>query len=100
MTSRFLIVPVAFAISAAFIGAAATPAMAADNSCTTAPAQIRTLAATAPSADNARKALSLANVGEELCEQGARYEAGKKFSAAAKLLGTDVAALNAAPVAR
>lgn len=96
MTSRFLTV----AFATAIIGAAATPAMAATGSCATTPTQIRTLAATAPSADNARKALQLATVGEQLCEQGARYEAGKKFSAAAKLLGTDVASLNAAPVAR
>jgi hypothetical protein len=100
MTNRFFIVPVAIAISAAFIGAAATPAMAAEGTCTTTPAQIRSLAASAPSVDNAKKALHLTTVGEQLCEQGARYEAGKKFSAAAKLLGTDMASLTAAPVAR
>ena len=100
MTNRFLIVPVAIAISAAFIGAAAAPAMAAEATCTTTPAKIRTLAASAPSADGARKALTLVNVGEKLCVEGARNEAGKKFSAAAKLLGTDVASLNAAPSAQ
>ena len=94
MNNRFLIVPVAFAISAAFIGAAATPAMAANaGTCATAPAQIRTIAATAQP-DQARKALNLVNVGEKLCEAGGRNEAAKKFSAAAKVLGTDMAALS------
>ncbi len=100
MTNRFLIVPVAIAISAAFIGAAASPAMAAEGTCTTTPTKIRTLAAAASDSDSARKALTLVTVGEKLCDEGARNEAGKKFSAAAKLLGTDVAALNAAPSAQ
>ena len=100
MNTRFLIVPVAIALSAAFVGAASAPAMAADATCTTTPAQIRTLATTATDADNARKAISLVNVGEKLCDAGARNEAGKKFSAAAKLLGTDLAALNSAPTAQ
>ena len=100
MFSRFLIVPVVLAISAAFIGAAAVPAMAAESTCTRTPAQIRTLAVTSTDADNTRKALSLVSVGEKLCDAGARNEAGKKFSAAAKLLGTDLAAINAAPTAQ
>lgn len=101
MNSRFLIVPVAFAISAAFLGAATTPAMAADaNACTTAPAQIRSAAATA-TPDQARKALNLVNVGEKLCAAGGRGEASKKFNSAAKALGTDMAALTtAAPTAQ
>ena len=92
MNIRFLVVPAAFAVSAAFIGAAASPAMAADTVCATTPAQIRTIAATAQP-DQARKALGLVNIGEKLCAAGGRGEAGKKFSAAAKLLGTDLAAL-------
>lgn len=96
MTSRFLIVPALFAI----VGAAAAPAMAADSSCDRTPAQIRTLAVGNTDADNARKALSLVSVGEKLCDAGARSEASKKFSAAAKLLGTDLAAMNAAPTAQ
>ncbi|MBC7505421.1 MAG: hypothetical protein H7267_06825 [Sandarakinorhabdus sp.] len=100
MTSRFLIVPIAFAISAAFIGAASAPAMAADSTCTRTPAQIRTLAVTSADASSIRKALTLVSVGEKLCDAGARNEAGKKFSAAAKLLGTDLAAINAAPTAQ
>jgi hypothetical protein len=99
MTSRFLIVPVAIAISAAFVGAA-VPAVAAESTCTTTPAQIRTLAGTATDAANARKAVTLVTVGEKLCAEGARNEAGKKFSAAAKLLGTDLASLNSAPTAQ
>lgn len=101
MNNRFLIIPIAFAISAAVIGAAAAPAMAAETgACATAPAQIRTVAATAQP-DQARKAISLANVGQKLCDAGARNEAGKKFAAAAKALGTDLAALNtAAPTAQ
>jgi hypothetical protein len=100
MSNRFRLIPVAFAISAALIGAASAPAVAAEATCTTTPAKIRTLAGTATDANTARKALSLVNVGEKLCEEGARNEAGKKFSAAAKLLGTDMAALNTAPTAQ
>lgn len=100
MNNRFLIVPVAFAISAAFIGAAASPAMAASaNACATAPAQLRSAAATAQP-EQARKALSLVSTGEKLCEAGGRSEASKKFSAAAKALGTDMAALSSAPTAQ
>ncbi len=101
MNNRFLIAPIAFAISAAFVGAAASPAIAASSSvCKTAPAQIRTLAATAQP-DQARQALTLVSTGEKLCEAGGRNEAGKKFAAAAKLLGTDMAALGtAAPTAQ
>lgn len=101
MNNRFILAPIAFAISAAFIGAAASPAMAAETGiCATAPAQIRT-AATKAEADQARKALGLVSVGEKLCEAGARNEAGKKFAAAAKALGTDMAALtSAAPTAQ
>ena len=100
MNIRFLVIPAALAVSAAFIGAAAAPAVAADATCANAPAQIRSIAATAQP-DQARKALSLVNVGEKLCAAGGRNEAGKKFSAAAKVLGTDMAALNVAtPVAQ
>ena len=101
MNSRFLIVPVALAISTAFIGTAASPAMAAKaNACATAPGQIRTVAATA-NPDQARKALTLVASGEKICAEGGDFEAAKKFSAAAKLLGTDMAALTtSAPVAQ
>jgi len=101
MNNRFFLAPVALAISAAFIGAAASPAMAVETGiCATAPSQIRTLA-TNVAPDTARKVLNLVNVGEKLCDAGARNEAGKKFSAAAKALGTDMAALStAAPTAQ
>jgi hypothetical protein len=103
MNIRFLTVPVAFAISAAFIGAASSPAIAAstDNStCTSAPAQLRTLAASADPT-KARKALSLVNTGVALCDTvGGRNEGAKKLSAAAKVLGTDMAALGTAPTAQ
>lgn len=73
--------------------AVAAPAFAADaNSCKTAPAAIRSAATTA-SADQARKALQLVRTGELLCDAGGRAEAGKKFAAAARALGTDMAAL-------
>lgn len=100
MNTRFLIVPAVIAISAAFIGAAAAPAMASESSCDRTPGQIRSLAVTSTNADNTRKALTLVNVGEKLCDAGARSEASKKFSAAAKLLGTDLAAMNVAPTAQ
>lgn len=100
MTIRFLVVPVAVAISAAFIGAAASPAAAAPSTvCTTTPAQIRAIAATA-APEQARKALGLVNTGEKLCEAGGRNEASKKFAAAAKVLNTDYAVLTAAPTAQ
>ncbi len=100
MNNRFLLAPIAFAISAAFIGAAASPAMAAESkTCVTTPAQLRDIAATAQP-DEQRKALSLVTIGEKLCAAGGRSEAGKKFAAAAKLLGTDVASLGSAPSAQ
>jgi len=101
MNNRLLIAPIALAISVAFIAAAASPAMAAESTlCASTPAQIRTAAAAAQP-DQARKAMSLVNIGEKLCEAGARNEAGKKFSAAAKVLGTDLAALGtSAPTAQ
>ena len=103
MNIRFFTVPVAFAISAAFIGAAATPAMASSATqatCTNAPAQLRTLAASADP-DKARKALSLVNTGVALCDSiDGRNEGAKKLSAAAKVLGTDMASLGATPTAQ
>ncbi len=100
MTSRFFIIPVAIAISAAFIGAAATPAMATEASvCSETPAKIRNAASTS-TPEQARKAMNLVNTGEALCEAGARHEASKKFAAAAKALGTDMAALNGGATAQ
>ncbi len=96
MNTRFLIVPVAALISTVFVGAAATPAVAREAvSCTAAPAQLRTAAATADQSTQ-RKVLGLVNTGEKLCAADAKFEAGKKFAAAAKALGTDMAQLAAA----
>lgn len=100
MNNRFLLAPIALVISLTFVGAAATPAIAGGtNVCATAPAQIRTASAAAQP-EAAKKALNLVNVGEALCKEGARNEANKKFSAAAKALGTDMAALTSAPAAQ
>ena len=100
MTNRIFIAPIAIAISAAFIAAAATPAIAGEaKTCATAPAQLREIAATAKP-DEQRKALGLVSIGEKLCAAGGRNEANKKFAAAAKVLGTDVASLGSAPSAQ
>ncbi|KPF75175.1 hypothetical protein IP88_07410 [alpha proteobacterium AAP81b] len=101
MTNRFLLVPVAAALSLTFLGVATTPAMARDAKvCATAPTQLRSAAATAQ-ADAQRKVLVNVALGEKLCAEGADFEAGKKFSIAAKALGTDMASLtSAAPTAQ
>jgi hypothetical protein len=87
MLNRFI----ALALTAAAV--AATPvAAAAPVSCKATPAQIRTLAA-AKGGEEATKAIKLVATGEQLCAADAKFEAGKKFAAAAKLLGTELAAL-------
>jgi hypothetical protein len=97
MNTRFLIVPVAALVSTVFIGAATTPASAREAvSCTAAPAQLRAAAAATADQATQRKVLSLVNTGEKLCAADAKFEAGKKFAAAAKALGTDMAQLAAA----
>ncbi len=100
MFNRFLIAaPLAIAISAASFAIAAGPAGASTVNCTATPAQLRAAAANA-TPDQARKALPLVSVGEKICNEGGTFEAGKKFSAAAKALGTDLAALTPAPTAQ
>ena len=95
MLNRIIALPLAIIAAATFVGAA-TPAVAgARVSCTATPAQIRTLAA-AKGGDVASKALTLVATGEKLCAADAKFEAGKKFAAAAKLLGTELAALSTA----
>lgn len=87
---------IAITIAAGF----AAPTFAADaNTCKTTPAAIRSAAATAQP-EQAKKALKLVGVGEQLCDAGGRSEASKKFAAAAKALGTDLAAINATVVAQ
>jgi hypothetical protein len=89
----FVVAPIALAVSAAFIGAAAGPAVAATvDYCATAPAQLRTLNATAPAAVQGKVSYNI-NAGIQLCQAGADFEAKKNFSKASKLLGTDLAAL-------
>jgi hypothetical protein len=90
MFNRMIALPLA--VAASFIAAAATPAAATEVSCKNTPAQIRTLAAT-KTGEDAAKAVKLVATGEKLCAADAKFEAGKKFSAAAKLLGTELAAL-------
>jgi len=82
------------ALPFAVLAIAAVPAAAAPVSCTATPAQIRTLA-DAKGGEDAAKALKLVATGEKLCAEDAKFEAGKKFAAAAKLLGTELAALSA-----
>jgi hypothetical protein len=95
----FLTAPIALAVSAAFIGAAAGPANAATTDiCATAPTQLRTAAATA-SPDVAKKALHDVETGVQLCNAKASFEAKKSFAAASKLLGVDFASLSAVTVA-
>lgn len=97
MFTRFLIAaPIAVAVSAAFIGAAASPANAAPaTNCSTTPAQLRAAAATSTNVAAQRKALGLVGTGELLCRDNSNFEAGKKFAAAAKALKVDVANLPA-----
>lgn len=95
----FLIAPIAIAVSAAFVGAAAGPAAAATSDiCATAPVQLRAAAATA-SPDVAKKALYNVNTGVQLCDAKATYEAKKSFATASKLLGVDFASLSTATAA-
>nr|WP_295664032.1 hypothetical protein [Polymorphobacter sp.] len=94
MFTRFIVAaPVALAISAAFI-AAAVPAFAAPmpSTCTTMPTQLRAAANTATT-DRQKSALILISTGERLCAVDATSEAAKKFAAAARALGVDMAAL-------
>lgn len=97
MTARFLIAaPIALAVSAALLGAATSPAAAATAAtCTTTPSQLRAAASSAP-VDKQKSAMMLISTGERLCAADASFEAGKKFAAAARALGVDMAALPAA----
>jgi len=77
----------------ALVASASAPALAVDaTTCTTTPASLRSMAATAD-ADKSEKALRLVAIGEKLCAAGGRGEAAKKFSAAARALDTDLAAV-------
>ncbi len=97
MITRFAIAaPIALALSAAFVSAAAFAAPA--STCTTTPGQLRAAASTV-SADKQKSAMLLISTGEHLCAADATSEASKKFAAAARALGVDLAALPAATTA-
>ena len=99
MITRFLVAaPLALALATAFVGAA-VPAYAGTNAeqCAAAPGQLRTVASTAAAAAQQRAAI-LITTGEKLCDDHSRVEAGKKFAAAAHILGVDLAALPATVV--
>jgi hypothetical protein len=79
---------------AASVALSAGPAMASAETCTVAPAKLRTLA-TGAAADAARKAERNIALGEALCDARNRSEAAKKFNLAAKALGTELATVMA-----
>lgn len=97
MRVTFLSIPFAFAAAALTFAISAAPALAGSPTpatpaevCAAAPAALRTLAESAtPNAQ--RLALRDVNTGIALCEARNRSEAVKKFNAAAKVLGTDLA---------
>lgn len=94
MIKRFIAAATATLALVAF-----APAGAAEVNCKQTPAAIRALAQNSATPD-ADKAIKLVATGEKLCAADARFEAGKKFAAAAKLLGTELAALTNAPTAQ
>jgi protein TonB len=61
--------------------------------CKVTPAQLRALAA-AKGGEDAAKAIQLVAIGEKLCAEASKPEAGKKFARAAELLDTDLTALS------
>ncbi len=96
MVIRFLVAgPLALALATAFVGAA-VPAYAGTTAaqCDTMPGQLRTASTIATIPSQQRAAILIAT-GEKLCAEHSRVEAGKKFAAAAHILGVDVAALPA-----
>lgn len=78
--------PIAFAVSALFLGATVSPAYANDAACNAMPENIRSIAASAD-AKLAKKALGYTRTGELLCDAGNERAAQKKFEAAYKTLG-------------
>lgn len=98
-TRFFIAAPIAIAVSAAFIGAAAGPARAAPSPtmCVDAPGQLRAASSTAP-IDAQKHAAMLITTGEHLCADRANVEAAKKFAAAARALNLDMATLSAPTV--
>ncbi len=82
----------AMAFAAATLLISAVPAAASSETCDTAPARLRAIAATAD-ADAQRKAGRNIDLGELLCKARNKSDAAKKFSLAAKALGTDLASV-------
>lgn len=87
------------AIVAVAAATVATPSIAAPSDCATAPAQLRGAATTA-APDKQQRVLLLISAGERLCAADAAREADKKFAAAARALGVDMASLSTASAAR
>ncbi len=72
----------------------AVPVAASSEVCATAPDALRTLAASADAATQ-KRALRNVALGEALCDARNRLDAQKKFASAARILGTDLAAVAA-----
>lgn len=84
---------------AAALAFTAVPATASTDVCTAAPTALRTIAEGADQAVQRRAVRNIA-LGEALCDARNRVEAQKKFQAAARALGTDLATVMAGtPVA-
>jgi hypothetical protein len=84
---------------AAALAFTAVPATASPDVCAAAPAALRNIAESADQATQRRAVRNIA-LGEALCDARNRLEAQKKFQAAARTLGTDLAAVMAqTPVA-
>lgn len=98
MFARSLIAAPFALVAAMIMVGTATPVAAAQVDCAAVPANLRAAAATAEPA-KARKALMNIRAGEALCAADAAFEAGRKFRAAATVLGVDTAQLAAAPAA-
>jgi hypothetical protein len=98
MRRLFVAAPAAIALTAGLFLVTATPAFA-NETCATAPAQLRTAAAAAD-ASTAKRALRYVSTGEALCEAGNDRAAEKKFAAAMKALNVDSASLTAVTAAK
>ncbi len=92
MVTRYLIAaPLALAVALVAVPASAGTTQA---QCEAMPGQLRA-ASTAASAVAQQRAAILIDTGVKLCTDRAHDEAGKKFAAAAHILGVDTATLGA-----
>ena len=94
MRSSLSKLPLALLAVGSAIFLTATPALANAEMCAQAPAKLRAIAAGAQ-IDAQKKAIRNIDLGEALCDARNRSEASKKFSLAAKALGTDIATVMA-----